>query len=245
MTTATDFNIVISTSTDPYRNLALEQNLFQQIEPGQVYFMLWQNQDSVIIGRNQNPLQEINLSYLRLHDIQLARRMTGGGTVFHDLGNLNYSFITDRAIYDETQQFGLILSALAKWQLLADLNHRKDLLLGSRKFSGNSFRFTSRQALHHGTLLVSSNLDKLQATLNPQFENIDTSAVRSNHTAVVNLCELNPVLTVARLKQSLLDTFGEIYGAADTFVIDPEDIVELDHEYLTHASDDWIYGMEL
>ena len=155
---------VLDTTTDPRWNLAVEEYLLtQRSEP---FFRLWQNADSVIIGRHQNAYAEIDLDYVRAHDIPVVRRMTGGGAVFHDLGNVNYSFfdLKERRFTD------VILEALKELGLEGRCEGRNDLTLEGRKFSGTAICRHGGRVLEHGTLLFNASYERLSAVLRPRPE---------------------------------------------------------------------------
>lgn len=177
---------VLDTTTDARWNLAVEEYLLtQRSEP---FFRLWQNADSVIIGRHQNAYAEIDLDFVRAHDIPVVRRMTGGGAVFHDLGNVNYSFfdLKERRFTD------VILEALRELGLEGRCEGRNDLTLEGRKFSGTAICRHGGRVLEHGTLLFNASFDHLAAALRPRPEKFTGKAVQSVRSRVTNLAEHLP-----------------------------------------------------
>ena len=143
-------------SKDPHFNLALEEYVFYNFDPSWDYVLLWQNEPSVIIGRNQNTMEEINYKFIKDNNINVVRRMSGGGAVYHDLGNLNYTFIVNSE-RDVTSNFKIftepVMSALAKLGVKAEFSGRNDITIDGRKFSGNAQHYSKNRLLHHGTIL--------------------------------------------------------------------------------------------
>ncbi|PKN46926.1 MAG: CTP synthase, partial [Deltaproteobacteria bacterium HGW-Deltaproteobacteria-20] len=158
--------LVRSPDTDPWKNLAREEFLAGDCADDEAIFYLWQNAHTVVIGRNQNAWSECRLDLLESEGGRLARRSSGGGAVYHDLGNLNYSFILPRTHYNMERQLGVVLAALRSLGVDAEFSGRNDLLLEGRKFSGNAYQLTRRRGLHHGTLLLSVDMSKLSRYLN-------------------------------------------------------------------------------
>lgn len=188
-------HLYYSESTDPYYNLALEEYIFANVKLDKGLFMLWQNDNTVVIGRNQNAMKEIDLHYASKMNTRVARRNTGGGTVYHDLGNLNYSFIQDcdnRYSIDFKQFAVPILDALNQLGVQAECNHRNDLVINGRKFSGTAQTVKNGRMLHHGTLLFDSDLDFVRKVLAVKDEVIQGGGVKSVRSQVTNISEHLP-----------------------------------------------------
>ena len=148
-------------SFDPHYNLAVEQYLLETVAEDQCILYLWQNENTVVIGRNQNPWKECKTTLLSQEGGHLARRLSGGGAVFHDLGNLNFTFLLPQADYDLDKQLDVIQTAVSSLGISTERSGRNDVLAEGRKFSGNAFYKNGNQAYHHGTLLVNADMDKL------------------------------------------------------------------------------------
>ena len=199
-------------SYDPHYNLAVEEYLLESVEPGQCVLYLWQNRNAVVIGRNQNPWKECRTTLLEQEGGHLARRLSGGGAVFHDLGNLNFTFLVCLEDYSVPRQMEVIRSAVASLGIPAEVSGRNDILARGRKFSGNAFYKNGRQAYHHGTLLVAADMEKLGRYLHPSRAKLKAKGVESVRRRVVNLQELNPAVTVDSLKKALQEAFSNVYG---------------------------------
>lgn len=198
--------------TDPYENLALEQALLESVLPGQCILYLWQNENTVVIGKNQNPWKECKTALLQQEGGKLARRLSGGGAVFHDLGNLNFTFLMSQEDFCTDKQLTVIQTALDSLGIPCQRSGRNDILADGRKFSGNAFYKNGKQAYHHGTLLVSADMNKLSRYLSPSKAKLRSKGVDSVRSRVVNLREFRPDLTVEMLKSSLISAFSQVYG---------------------------------
>lgn len=212
---------VLDTTTDPRWNLAVEEYLLtQRREP---FFRLWQNADSVIIGRHQNAYAEIDLDYVRAHDIPVVRRMTGGGAVFHDLGNVNYSFfdLKERRFTD------VILEALRELGLEGRCEGRNDLTLEGRKFSGTAICRHGGRVLEHGTLLFNASYERLSAALRPRPEKFAGKAVQSVRSRVTNLAEhLSKPMNVQGFMDFLVRQIDGALGCVP-YTFTPEDLTAI------------------
>jgi lipoate---protein ligase len=203
--------IVQSQSTDVYRNLAVEEWLLDHT-PHLPVLLLYVNSPCVVIGKNQNPWNECRLSLMEKKGVLLARRISGGGAVYHDEGNLNFGVIVPRTEYREGKQYELIFQTLDKFGVKASKLRKNSLAVDGKKFSGQAFCFRGQQILHHGTLLVNSDLDKLSRYLGSEIDGIETKAVASVPSEVMNLSESAPGLTVEKLSGALIGTFKTMYG---------------------------------
>ena len=192
--------------TDPYRNLALEQYLTEHVADDACILYLWQNQNTVVIGRNQNAWQECRTGLLEQEGGTLARRLSGGGAVFHDMGNLNFTFSVSTENYDLSRQQRVILEACRLLGIQAELSGRNDLLAQGRKFSGNSFYNHGGRSFHNGTLLIDADMTKMGRYLSPSPAKIASKGVASVASRVVNLRELCPGLTVAGMTSAMVQS---------------------------------------
>ena len=236
--------VVISNQYDPYLNRAVEQALTEQQEEGIVTMYLWKNQRTVVIGCHQNPYSECNVALLEEEGGHLMRRGTGGGAVYHDLGNINFSFIADKSLYDVRKQLSVIQDALQRFGLQAEISGRNDLLCQGRKFSGNAFAKGTTNHLHHGTILIKTDGAMMQRYLTVDKAKLMKNGVKSVSSRVINLSELVPELTSENIKQPLIDAFEKVYGGtAEQLEFDTlahTDTVQSIREKI--ASYDFLYG---
>ena len=235
-----------SGSFDPFLNLAMEQHLLETVASGCCLLYLWQNENTVVIGKNQNPWAECRASLLEEEGGHLARRLSGGGAVFHDLGNLNFTFLVPTADYDLQKQQRVLLEACKSFGIPAELSGRNDLIAGGRKFSGNAFYRNGPRSYHHGTIMVDVDGTKLQRYLTPAKAKLEAKGVPSVRSRVVNLLELCPSITVDGLKQALMNAFESVYGleSAPRVFAEAEEwrIAELREQYSSWA---WRFGQRL
>ena len=235
--------IVVSNQDNPYLNLAVENYLLSQPDVGGALLYLWQNRRTVVIGQNQNPFAECNVERLEADGGYLMRRRTGGGAVDHDLGNLNFSFILPESGYDVTRQLSVMQHAVEAFGLHTEVSGRNDVLCEGRKFSGNAFSRGGINRLHHGTILIRTDVAELQRYLIAKPAKLHKHGVASVQSRIVNLSELVDSITAEALKPLLVEAFEQEYGKAerldfDAIALRPE-VKSLRDEF---ASDQWKYG---
>ena len=235
---------IVSDQTNPYWNIAVENYLLSLPETEVVTLYLWKNRRTVVIGQNQNPFSECNVEALEADGGYLMRRRTGGGAVYHDDGNINFSFVVPKALYDQTRQFRVIQRAVADFGIVAELSGRNDILTEGRKFSGNAFSKGKYQDLHHGTLLIRGNMEDLQRYLKPKPAKLQKHGVASVRSRVVNLSELNAEITSDSIIPHLRSAFESEYSEKSEYsefseIIKRPEVRALYEEF---ASDEWRYG---
>ena len=232
--------ILTTACNDPHRNLALEEALLTSLPEGQAVLYLWQNRHTVVIGAGQNAFAECRIALLESEGGTLARRSSGGGAVYHDMGNLNFSFIVPREDYDVSRQLKVILEAVRALGVAAEPSGRNDLTAEGRKFSGNAFRVLKDAALHHGTLLVNVDMGLIGRYLNVSKDKLQAKGVKSVPSRVVNLSELSPAVTVDAMHRSVVDAFSKEYGPAP---VERADDLPLEETLLArYQSEGWNYG---
>lgn len=236
--------IVEGKGHNPWENLAAEEVLAKSVRRGVLIFYLWQNEKTVVIGRGQNALRECRADLLENEGGYLARRSTGGGAVYQDLGNLCFTFIASPEVYDLSRQFRVIQNACLKFGIKTEISGRNDIVTANgHKFSGNAFSVTRRCRLHHGTIMTDVNKENLARYLTPSNDKIEAKGVRSVKSRVCNLREINPAVTADAMKEALKEAFLEEYKEAYTRDIgELTDPAELRKACDRHASWQWRYG---
>ncbi|MDR0575825.1 MAG: lipoate--protein ligase [Tannerella sp.] len=237
---------ILSNQTNPYRNLALEEYLLWNVEKNECILYLWQNRHTVVIGINQNPWKECHVKELEQDNGFLARRMSGGGAVFHDLGNLNFTFLIREENNDVGRQLDVIVRAVSKFGIYAEKSGRNDILTDGKKFSGNAFYNSRGHCYHHGTILVDVDMSNLSLYLNVSSAKLQSKGVDSVRSRVINLKELAPDITIGSLQDALVEAFGDVYGGTPQLLPDerlnPDEVGEMEKKY---ASWDWRLGRRL
>lgn len=203
--------LVLNPSTDPYYNLALEEFLLKNYLEG-VVVMLWQNDRTIVVGRHQNTLEEINYGYVKEKKIRVVRRTTGGGAVYHDMGNLNYSIITDRCDKEEgiRKYVEPIIQVMGKIDVHAVFSGRNDIMVGDKKVSGTAQRIYGHRILNHGCLLYESDLEEIGKSLNVRKEKFQSKAIKSVRSRVGNVRDfLSTPLSLEEFKEMLKERLLE------------------------------------
>ena len=248
--------ILKSAVTNPWFNLATEDWIFQalgteqkgteQAAPDTHTLFLWRNSETVVIGRSQNPWVECKTDKMEADDVFLARRQSGGGAVFHDLGNTNFTFLSPKHAYDQTANFTIIINALKKLGIDATLSGRNDMQVGDRKISGSAFKHAADRSFHHGTLLVNANMQKLGDYLNPHPLKLKAKGIKSVRARVANLVEFNDAINHETLSDAIIEAFCEYYG--ETAAVEQLDEASLAKQptlntyYQQMADWDWRFG---
>lgn len=225
-----------SSSRQVHANLALEEHLVDQFERSGPLLLFYVNAPSLVVGKNQNPWRECDVAWARREGVPIGRRISGGGTVFHDPGNLNYSLILPRRDYSQERVFHRVCAALHTLGVPARVGDGHSLFADDRKFSGNAFCFRGDAVLHHGTILVESDLLRLRRSLAPALAGIETRAIASRPSPVVNLRELKRGLSLDQVRDALL---REIVPGARELEEAPSPPAE---QVEQHAAWAWVYG---
>lgn len=245
MTTTQDnikLQIILGNQYNPYLNLAVESNLLDNFLPNTVSLFLWKNKQTVVIGTNQNPYSECDTESLLNEGGFLARRRTGGGAVYHDLGNLNFSFVADKNIYDVKRQMQVIQKALLDFNLETEVSGRNDITYQGRKFSGNAFAKTKNQGLHHGTILIKTDSERLQKYLKVKPAKLHKHGVKSVASRVINLSEVAEI-TSENIIPHLIKAFEDVYQGSAT-IISFDDLCDENVTRLSQhiGSDEYLFG---
>ena len=220
------------------------------MSPTQRVLFLWRNNDTVVIGRAQNPWKECNTRRMSEDGVKLARRSSGGGAVFHDLGNTCFTFMAGKPEYDKSISTGIILDALHSLGLTAGASGRNDLIVttadGERKVSGSAYRETKDRGFHHGTLLLNADLSRLANYLHPDPKKLQAKGITSVRSRVANLVELMPDITHEQICDAVTESFFKHYGErVEAEHISPRyepDMPNFSEQFLKQSSWEWNFG---
>lgn len=198
------YKYICSENTSPYYNLALERSLFDFVDEDTVILYLWQNSHTIVIGKNQNAYAECKVDEFIGAGGTLARRPSGGGAVYHDLGNLNFSIICNESIAKEHTYQRIVKEALRFFDIVSEFNGRNDLTVDDKKFSGNAFYVKDDVLCQHGTILINSDFKELSKYLTPDISKLERNHVKSVESRVVNLSEISDKITVDSMKEAMI-----------------------------------------
>lgn len=238
--------VVISRQMVPYYNMGLEAYLLYHVEPGECILYLWQNRRTVVIGKNQNSWKECKVHRLEEDGGYLARRLSGGGAVFHDEGNLNFTFLVRRADYDVEKQMEVVLQAVRMYGVDARRTGRNDLVVEGKKFSGHAFYQSGDFCYHHGTILLHVNKEDMSKYLQVSDAKLKSKGVDSVRSRVENLSVYVPRITVTDMEQCLIAAFSRVYEREAAMLpesrLNREEIQKLTDGF---ASWQWRYGRKI
>ncbi|KAJ1493655.1 hypothetical protein T484DRAFT_1610055 [Baffinella frigidus] len=205
--------VLVSATTDPFFNLATEEYLFRSGDVSVNTLFLWRNEPTVVIGRCQNPWKECNMQAMDDKGVHLARRFSGGGAVYQDLGNTNFTFLSSMENYNKERNSGIIMKGLEKFGVKANTSGRNDIEVDGQKVSGAAYRLAPPRALHHGTLLINVEMTALAGLLNPNKLKLKSKGISSVTARVSNLQSLNPAISHESLSSAVVDAFCAHYAS--------------------------------
>ena len=237
-------HVLHSETLNPWFNLAMENLIFNGMKPEGHVLYLWRNSSTVVIGRYQNPWLECHLDRMEEDGVKLARRQSGGGAVYHDEKNLNFTFMSDNDDYSIERNFEIIIKALSKFGINAEVSGRNDILTAGRKISGSAFKLTKDRAFHHGTLLVDVDLERLTGYLNPDKRKLASKGIKSVKSRVANLTEFNKSINTDLLSDAVAKAFFKYLGSGDEDVLNLKSLENnpgLFEYYEQMKSLEWLY----
>ncbi|HGD3434670.1 TPA: lipoate--protein ligase [Streptococcus agalactiae] len=238
---------IVNTSNDPAYNVALEAYAFQKLTDIDEIFILWINEPAIIIGRHQNTIQEINKEFIDKNGIHVVRRLSGGGAVYHDLNNLNYTIIsnnTQEGAFDFQTFSKPVIDTLAKLGVKAEFTGRNDLEINGQKFAGNAQAYYKGRMMHHGCLLFDVDMSVLGQALKVSNDKIESKGIKSVRARVTNIVDhLSDKITVQEFSDAILAQMKEEYPEMDEYVLSDAELSEIqamrDNQFATW---DWTYG---
>ncbi|HFH6654232.1 TPA: lipoate--protein ligase [Streptococcus agalactiae] len=238
---------IVNTSNDPAYNVALEAYAFQKLTDIDEIFILWINEPAIIIGRHQNTIQEINKEFIDKNGIHVVRRLSGGGAVYHDLNNLNYTIIsnnTQEGAFDFQTFSKPVIDTLAKLGVKAEFTGRNDLEINGQKFAGNAQAYYKGRMMHHDCLLFDVDMSVLGQALKVSKDKIESKGIKSVRARVTNIVDhLSDKITVQEFSDAILAQMKEEYPEMDEYVLSDAELSEIqamrDNQFATW---DWTYG---
>jgi lipoate-protein ligase A len=240
-------NIYIeSLETDPYHNLAMEQFVFDNLSRENNYFMLWQNRPSIIVGKHQNTGEEVNHNFVKEHNIAVVRRLSGGGAVYHDLGNLNFTFISSngrQGAIDFSYFCKPICEALSSFGVPVVISGRNDMTVNGKKFSGNAQYIKNDRVMHHGTILYDSDLDMLSEALKPGSDKIESRGIKSIQSRVTNIKPyMKTVMPIAGFWSALKGYMSAVFRLTEISLTSEQIALVRELSEKVYSQWSWNYG---
>ena len=238
---------IVNTSNDPAYNIALEAYAFRELVNEDELFILWINRPAIIVGKHQNTIQEINKEYTDAHGIKVVRRLSGGGAVYHDLNNLNYTIISNKAdegAFDFKTFSQPVIATLADLGVKAEFTGRNDLEIDGKKFCGNAQAYYKGRMMHHGCLLFDVDMSVLGQALKVSKDKIESKGVKSVRARVTNIVdELPEKITVNEFSDKILEKMKEFYPEMTEYVLSESELAKIQDSYEKQFNTwDWTYG---
>ncbi len=238
---------IVNKSNDPAYNIALEAYAFRELTSEDEIFILWINEPAIIVGKHQNTIQEINKEYTDEHGIHVVRRLSGGGAVYHDLNNLNYTIISNKSeegAFDFKTFSQPVIATLADLGVKAEFTGRNDLEIDGKKFCGNAQAYYKGRMMHHGCLLFDVDMSVLGDALKVSKDKIESKGIKSVRARVTNILnELPEKITVNEFSDKILEKMKETYPDMTEYVLSEDELVKIQESADTQFGTwDWTYG---
>ncbi|MDR3292777.1 MAG: lipoate--protein ligase [Clostridiales bacterium] len=235
-----------TTVINPYRNLAVERYFVDHIDGDEYIIYFWKNKDTIVIGRNQYAYDQFSASAVERDGIKIARRRSGGGAVYHDENNLNFSFIMNTAVFDKNSGYDIIMTALKSIGIPVEKSGRNDLTADGRKFSGNAFLTKGNIYCHHGTILIKTDTERMEEYLNVPKEKLENKGVKSVKSRVVNLTELDGEISAEGIMHAVWVAAESYFGESASIINeDYFDTSEIDAEEKAFGDATYLFGERL
>lgn len=238
---------IVNKSNNPAYNIALEAYAFRELLSEDEIFILWINEPAIIIGKHQNTIQEINKEYIDAHGIHVARRLSGGGAVYHDLNNLNYTIISNKSeegAFDFKTFSQPVIETLADLGVKAEFTGRNDLEINGKKFCGNAQAYYKGRMMHHGCLLFDVDMTVLGDALKVSKDKIESKGIKSVRARVTNILdELPEKITVNEFSDKILAKMKETYPDMTEYVLSEDELAKIQKSADEQFGNwDWVYG---
>ncbi|WP_249630334.1 lipoate--protein ligase [Streptococcus uberis] len=238
---------IVNKSNNPAYNIALEAYAFRELLSEDEIFILWINEPAIIIGKHQNTIQEINKEYIDAHGIHVARRLSGGGAVYHDLNNLNYTIISNKSeegAFDFKTFSQPVIETLADLGVKAEFTGRNDLEINGKKFCGNAQAYYKGRMMHHGCLLFDVDMTVLGDALKVSKDKIESKGIKSVRARVTNILdELPEKITVNEFSDKILAKMKETYPDMTEYILSEDELAKIQKSADEQFGNwDWVYG---
>ena len=235
------FYLAYADGSEPGRNFALESTLLDNVLPGEMILYLWQNNNTVLIGRNQDTYKEVNLDSIDRDGVHLMRRVSGGAAIYHDSGTLNYSFVARDTDFSIDRQINIINDAICSLGIPAEIREKRSIFVNGKKVSGSAYYHHNGASIQQSSILVSCDLDKVMEYIVPDPEKFEKRGLAPINTRVANLCETIPSLTVEEVAKAVIKTCEDAFKTKyELYPMPNRDLVE-QKEFMFNSKL-WTYG---